>query len=205
MTTSRDKLMLHSSSKRLRFHNSLETQKHGNNGSVVILTTRNHRTLRKQHPITWVVGHLMMGQWTSMTISITYIMDLNAITTASKDSSASMSTTTVTISYKIVRYHNNLETLRLGNNGSSRTSMRMRRKMSKVSSMLTSQDQLVHHSYSKRSRSHNSLEIQMHGETGFFLTSKKTNKTAFKSCFATIFQDMLLSQSGNPHQSWLKL
>ena len=128
-------------------------------------------------------------------------MDLNAITTASKDSLANMSTTTVIISYKSVKSHNNLETLKLGNNGSSHTSMKMRRKMSKVSLILTSKDQLVHHSSSKRSRSHNSLETQMHGETGFFLTSKKTNKIAFKSCFATIFQGKLLSQSGNQHQS----
>ena len=128
-------------------------------------------------------------------------MDLNAITTVSRDSLANMSTTTIIISYKSVRSLNNLETLKLGNNGSSRISMRMRRKMSKVSLILTSKDQLVHHSSSKRSISHNSLETLMHGENGFFLTLKKMNKIAFKSCFVTIFQGKLLSQSGNPHQS----
>ena len=121
-------------------------------------------------------------------------MDLNAITTASKDSLANMSTTTVIISYKSVKSHNNLETLKLGNNGSSHISMKMRRKMSKVSLILTSKDQLVHHSSSRKSRFHNSLETQMHGENGFFLTSKKTNKTTYKSCFAIISKDKLLNQ-----------
>ena len=59
-------------------------------------------------------------------------MDLNAITTASKDSLANMSTTTVIISYKSVKSLNNSETLKLGKNGSSRTSMRMRKKTFKV-------------------------------------------------------------------------
>ena len=51
--------------------------------------------------------------------------------------------------------------------------------------------------FSKKLRFHSSLETLMHGGSGFFLTSKKMNKIAYKSCLMIIFQDQLV-----PHSSY---
>ena len=51
---------------------------------------------------------------------------------------------------RMLKFHSSLETQKLGNNGSSHTSMRMRRRMSKLSLMVIFQELLLPHSFSKR-------------------------------------------------------
>ena len=197
MLTYQDKLQHLNFSKKMKMksHSSSGTLRLGNNGSVVISTTKKHRMLRKQQQTTWMVGHSVMVQWISMTIKFTYTMVLNATMNDLQESSASMNTTTVIISYKTGKSHNSLETQKHGESGFFHISMKMRRKTFKLLSMLISQDKLVLHSSFRRSRFLNSLVTLMHGESGFFLTLKKMNKIAYKSCSMIIFQDKVLATS----------
>ena len=90
------------------------------------------------------------------------------------------------------RSHNSSEIQKHGKNGSFHTLMKMKRKMPKLSLILTCQDQFLHHSFSKKLKSLNSLETLRLGNNGSSHISMKMRRKTSKLSLMLTCQDMLM-------------
>ena len=124
-------------------------------------------------------------------------MDINATTTKLHNLLMNIIMIMGIIFCKMLKFHSNLETLKLGNNGSFHTSMRMRRRMSKLSLMVIFQELLPLHNFSKKLRSHSNSVTQKLGSNGSSHTSMRMRRKTSKLSSIPTSQDQLVHHSSS--------